>query len=241
MKRKQARRRFHAAHDLENRNKNMNRHGHGVGLALRTLAPALGVLVLGLPPRIEAGDCTAVTQSPGQICAKCGMAHRAHATETLGTLGYGPPGLHPGFQGFGLGYHLGYGYGGKALGTGAGGGYPFYGGPGYPHPWPRLRRFGKITPFPHFAGPGYPTPEQPQYFGGVGPLALDPPVIKVEAAPGQPGYPGDYGSFTGMVPYPESQFAPFTSAAGGVPGSSMGSPYGASETMPVAPAPRAPR
>ena len=40
-----------------------------------------------------------------------------------GTLGYGPPGLHPGFQGFGLGYHLGYGYGGKrAAGSGCRGG-----------------------------------------------------------------------------------------------------------------------
>ena len=64
-----------------------------------------------------------------------------------------------GFQGFGLSYHLGYGYGGNALGMTDNGGYPFYGGPGYPHPWPRLRRCGGITPFPYFGGPGYPSPE----------------------------------------------------------------------------------
>ena len=39
-----------------------------------------------------------------------------------GTLGYGPPGLHPGYYGFGLSFHRGYGYGGNALGVGAEGG-----------------------------------------------------------------------------------------------------------------------
>src|SRR5262245_60135764 len=52
-----------------------------------------------------------------------------------------------GREGFGLGYHLGYGYGGRALGVGPFGGYAYYGGPGYPQPAPQLRRFGKITPF----------------------------------------------------------------------------------------------
>src|SRR5262245_53512917 len=55
-----------------------------------------------------------------------------------------------GFYGFGLGYHLGYGYGGSALGVNPDGGYLFYGGPGYPHCWPTLRRCGPITPFPYF-------------------------------------------------------------------------------------------
>src|SRR5436309_1585417 len=75
----------------------------------------------------------------------------------------------PGFQGFGLKYHPGYGYGGDALGVGAGGGYPFYGGPGYPCAEPRLRRLGKIVPFPYYGGPGYPSPGHPNYFGPVGP------------------------------------------------------------------------
>src|SRR5262245_47937450 len=90
-----------------------------------------------------------------------------------GTLGYGPPGVFDGFQGFGLGYHLGYRYGGDALGVGAEGGYPFYGGPGYPHKEPRLRRLGRIVPFCYFGGPGYPTPDHPNFFGGFGPLVPD--------------------------------------------------------------------
>src|SRR5207248_44563 len=49
-----------------------------------------------------------------------------------GALGWGGPGLYPGFYGFGLSFHRGYGYGGSGLGVGAGGGYPYYGGPGYP-------------------------------------------------------------------------------------------------------------
>src|SRR3954463_14895548 len=89
------------------------------------------------------------------------------------------PGPGPGFQGFGLGYHLGYGYGGKAYGVGPDGGYPFYGGPGYPHPGPPLRRFGRIPPFPHYAGPGYPTPDCPNYFGPTGPLVADQAVVMV--------------------------------------------------------------
>ena len=130
-----------------------------------------------------------------------------------GTLGYGGPGLYPGFQGFGLGYHPGYGYGGDALGVGAEGGYPFYGGPGYPHPWPRLRRIGGITPFPYYGGPGFPSPDHPNDYGGVGPLVADQPVVRI----GSDGYDPGYGPFTGVLPYPETFFAPFTamSSAGG--------------------------
>ena len=43
--------------------------------------------------------------------------HSRRRGPAAGTLGYGPPGIYPGFQGFGLGYHLGYGYGGDALGS----------------------------------------------------------------------------------------------------------------------------
>ncbi len=132
----------------------------------------------------------------------------------VGTLGYGPPGLQPGFQGFGLGYHLGYGYGGSALGPGAFGGYPLYGGPGYPHPWPCLRRFGPITPFFFYRGPGYPTPDHPNYYGPVGSLAPDQPVVTFENDPQSPPYSGGYGQFDGAIPYPESAFAPYTTMAG---------------------------
>jgi hypothetical protein len=138
-----------------------------------------------------------------------------------GTLGYGPPGLYPGFQGFGLGYHLGYGYGGDALGVGVDGGYPFYGGPGYPHCEPPLRRLGRIAPFPYYGGPGYPTPDHPNFFGGTGPLVPDKPVITIGSDRGDLGYASGYGPFMGTLPYPESFLAPFTSRAAAA-GSSSG-------------------
>jgi hypothetical protein len=136
--------------------------------------------------------------------------HDGHHQE-LGTLGYGGPGLYPGFQGFGLKYHLDYGYGGKkALGVGPAGGYPFYGGPGYPHPAPSLRRLGPITPFPHYSGPGGPIPGHSNYFAGVGPLVVDQPVVTPHSPHGGPAYEGDFGVFTGAIPYAETLFAPFT-------------------------------
>jgi len=131
----------------------------------------------------------------------------------VGTLGYGPPGLYPGFQGFCLGYHLGYGYGGDALGPGAEGGYPLYGGPGYPNCDPRLWRFGGINPFPYNGGPGYPTPDHPNYFGMFGPLVVDQPVIKIADDPGYRYDAAVFGPFTGGVPNPEAQFAQFTARA----------------------------
>jgi membrane-associated protease RseP (regulator of RpoE activity) len=127
-----------------------------------------------------------------------------------GTLGYGAPGLYPGFQGFGLGYHRGYGYGGDALGVGAEGGYPFYGGPGYPHPWPCLRRCGRINPFPYYGGPGFPSADCPHYFGAVGPLVADQPVITIGSDFDQSG---GYGMFTGVLPYSEAYLAPYTTSA----------------------------
>lgn len=59
--------------------------------------------------------------------------------ESLSHIGHsrmdrGGHGLYPGFYGFGLSYHLGYGYGGYGLGVGADGGYPYYGGPAIPTP-----------------------------------------------------------------------------------------------------------
>jgi hypothetical protein len=154
----------------------------------------------------------------------------------MGTLGYGPPGLHQGFQGFGLGYHLGYGYGGDALGPGANGGYPFYGGPGYPHPWPTLRRWGGINPFPFYAGPGGPTPTCPNYYAQTGPLATDTPVIETLPEPGEADPSSGYGNFTGVLPYPETAFAPFTTIAAST-GSSRSVSSSTSPTSPPSPAP----
>ena len=151
------------------------------------------------------------TKKPPQATPK------ARKQPCTGTLGYGPPGLHPGFQGFGLGYLRGYGFGGAGLGTTANGGYPFYGGPGYPHPWPTLNRLGPITPFPYYGGPGGPSPDCPNFFGQVGPLEPDKPVVDPEGAPAEaPG--GAFGSFTGLLPYPESTFAPYSSGVGGESG-----------------------
>jgi hypothetical protein len=150
------------------------------------------------------------------------LARHRHDRPGQGTLGYGPPGLHPGFQGFGLGYHRGYGYGGKALGVGADGGYPYFGGPGYPHCAPELRRLGPIAPFPFYGGPGYPTPDHPNSYSGVGPLVANRPVVEIEAQPGEVDYRSGYGAATGAIPYPESFLAPFTTRAGTL--GSSGSP-----------------
>ncbi len=65
-------------------------------------------------------------------------------------------GADPGYYGFPLRYHSVYGYGGRGLGVGVFGGYPYYGGPGYPCMEPGLNRCGKIIPFPFNGGPGYP-------------------------------------------------------------------------------------
>ncbi len=148
-----------------------------------------------------------------------------HDGAGFGTLGWAPFGYYPGFQGFALKFHPGYGYGGDALGVGALGGYPFYGGPGYLHPAPPLRRFGSIIPFAFYAGPGYPFNfEQP-----AGPLVVTPPVVTQTGAEdaahaaGSPVYPYDvgFGPFTGAFAYPESFFAPYTAAAAAV-GSTTG-------------------
>jgi hypothetical protein len=118
------------------------------------------------------------------------LALRTHGHGGLGygTLGYGECCLLSGYYGFGLSFHLGYGYGGRGLGVGADGGYPYYGGVGYP-------AFG----IPYDASV-------------IGRLAVDQPVVS-ESEPGELGYSGDYGSYTGAIPYPETLFAPYASAA----------------------------
>src|SRR4051794_24902900 len=118
----------------------------GGRLPLGEIALALGVWAIS-GASARAGEDGVVYEGRSRWERKSGLGHLGRRKTGCGTLGYGPPGLHPGFQGFGLGYHPGYGYGGDALGVGAEGGYPFYGGPGYPHPSPRLQRFGGINPF----------------------------------------------------------------------------------------------
>jgi hypothetical protein len=178
-------------------------------------------------PAVADGQCAQTAQT----CANESCPVHYRRVITNGTLGYGPPGTFPGFQGFGLGYHLGYGYGGQALGPGAEGGYPFYGGPGYPHCPPLLNRGCGIRPFPYFGGPGYPTPEFPHFFGGIGPLVADKPVVSI----GDERYDVGYGGFTGAVPYPESVLAPFTTAAGSGESSPVGGDRNPSNPAPAAP------
>ncbi len=152
---------------------------------------------------------------------KADPGHHVHSVDASGTLGYGPPGVHPGFQGFGLGYHPGHGYGGDALGVGASGGGPFYGGPGYPHAAPTLRRSKGITPFPYYGGPGHPSPGHPHYFGPVGPLVVDRPTIVI--GDGRGGF-ADFGPFTGALPDPERAFSSATIAAAAEPSGGMDAP-----------------
>ena len=172
-----------------------------IGASARA-AVALSAAILSASPAMGRDDAPgiAVPHPP-----KRAIGHGRPRVRSLGTLGYGPPGLHDGYQGFGLGYHPGYGYGGDALGVGIDGGHPFYGGPGYPHPAPVLRRFGPITPFPYCGGPGSPTTDRPHLFGPVGPLVHGDDVVHVEG-----DSPGGYGVFHGSLPYPESAFAPFS-------------------------------
>ncbi len=175
------------------------------GPVLNAVAVMLGAWLLSSPSVMGFDDGPELV---GQNAPKRALGHKKARRASLGTLGYGPPGLHDGFPGFGLGYHPGYGYGGDALGTGAEGGYPFYGGPGYPHPSPALRRFGPITPFPHLGGLDYPCADRPNAFGVVGPLVADQDVIAIEDDPRDPVSFGGYGVFSGSLPYPETTFAP---------------------------------
>ncbi len=193
------------------------------GYSLQMFALAIGISIAASSPVLAQSAPAMPSMPPTAPTIPPPPAY--NGTMGVGTLGYGPPGPQPGWQGFGLGYHLGYGYGGDALGPGAEGGYPFYGGPGYPHPAPCLKRFGHTEMFPYFGGPGHPTPENPNFFGTVGPLAADAPVVTIG---GSAGYDSGYGSYTGVLPYPESTFAPYTTAAGGegvASGVSTSTPY----------------
>ena len=192
----------------------VRRCGH---LSFKAIALTVGVWIIAGSTVSAYDDGLA---GPGQKAKKGGLGLFGRRPSNCGPLGYGAPGLYPGFPGFGLGFHPGYGYGGDGLGVGPGGGYPFYGGPGYLHPSPTLRRLNGITPFPYFGGPGYPSPEHPQFFGGVGPLVPDEQVIRFASEGAYPDTTGGYGCFSGVLPYPDSFFAPFTS-----PGSA-GESYG---------------
>jgi hypothetical protein len=212
------------------RNSSMNSHMLECGtLPLRAFALALAVWIL-FDSSVAADDYGILVTDQVPKDQKAKETHEVHDNASYGTLGYGAPGLYPGFQGFGLGYHLGYGYGGDALGVGAEGGYPFYGGPGYPHPAPVLRRIGPATPFPYYGGPGYPTPDQPNYYGMFGPLVPDQPVVTLATDAGAPIGATDFGPFTGAAPNAEALFAPFvTRAAAGA-----SSPTGAGPSYPTA-------
>jgi hypothetical protein len=180
----------------------------GGGSPLRALALALGILGFsGLSAMGQGG-----LGFDGRGC---------------GTLGYGGACPYPGFLGFGLSYHLGYGYGGNGLGVGNHGGYPYYGGRGYPHGEPRLQRFGKISRLAYYGGPGYPHDGQSNYFQGVGPLVVDQPVVTVGSDPRDLSHVSGFGPFTGTLPYPETFFAPYSAAA-----AATGSSTGASSSEP---------
>ncbi len=186
------------------------------GFPSQSFALALGIWVSFVTSTVTLAD------EPEGKCNLCGKVHNGAGGPGYGTLGYGPPGVVPGYYGFSLKYHPGYGYGKKALGVGAFGGYPYYGGPGYPHPWPHLRRFCGVAPFPYYGGPGYSGFGYCNFFDEPGHLVVNEDVVTEGGrsdAGSEGGYgfgsggPSDYGIFTGAIPYPESYFAPYTAAA----------------------------
>jgi hypothetical protein len=191
------------------------------------VAPVPGVAVAPVPTEL-------IGPVPGGVIGPVpggpvgpGPSHNPHK-KGLGTLGYGPPGLFPGFYGFGLGFHLDYGYGGKkALGMGVEGGYPFYAGPGYPHEPPPLRRFHHLLPYLYNGSSpcGFEYPFS--VVEDIGPLVPNKPVMpgsgRADLGSGDP-YNDDFGPFTGAFPYPETYFAPYASAAPGV-SSAVRGPY----------------
>jgi hypothetical protein len=149
-----------------------------------------------------------------------------HNNLGYGTLGWAEYGLYPGLYGFSLRWHPGYGYGRYALGVGADGGYPLYGGTGYPHEPPHLRRFGPTEAYAYHGGPGYLISGWSNFFQDIGGLVVDKPVVSI-GEPGDYGYVGangernpgaDFGQFTGALPYPETYFAPNAAAATGSSG-----------------------
>ena len=136
-----------------------------------------GLIWPGQPPHPHDPFQDGAGKIGGPIAQLARITPHSSAILTHGTLGYGPPGEHPGFFGFGLSFHPGYGYGGNGLGVGALGGYPCYGGPGYPI------HYG----YPHFAYP---------YYEGIGQLYYDQPVVIAELMDA-----GDFGPYTGASAY----------------------------------------
>ena len=136
-----------------------------------------GLIWPGQPPHSHDLYKDGAGKIGGPIPHLAWITPHSRAVLTKGELGYGPPGLHPGFYGFGLSFHPGYGYGGNALGVGAYGGYPHYGGPGY------SIHYG----YPHFTDP---------YYQGIGQLYYDQPVIFTELEGA-----GDFGPYTGASDY----------------------------------------
>jgi hypothetical protein len=142
---------------------------------------------------------------------------RNHRAMGYGTLGYGGAGLYPGFYGFGLSFHLGYGYGGWGLGVGAGGGYPNYGGPGYPHcgslydgPPAGLVQIdgGMVYGRVQAGGAGYPSPART---GAQQPGPVD--DRRGAGAVSVAANLGDYGPYTGATLYPFTHRTPTAEAA----------------------------
>jgi hypothetical protein len=181
------------------------------GLCLRVFALACGLgAAVGVCVMADDGDSHDHNQ--GRF---------AHNNLDSGTLGWAEYGLYPGLYGFSLRWHMGYGYGLYALGVGADGGYPFYAGPGYPHEPPHLNRCGPEAPYAYFGGPDDTLFGGANFYEPAGGLTVSKPVVGI-GKPGDFGYVGkngernpgaDFGSFTGAIPYPETQFAPYASAA----------------------------
>ncbi len=204
-----------------------NPRAGGRNLAPRSGPAVLVVLVLGVSlASARAGEPSADGPPP-----KAKFGHkRKKDVQTRGTLGYGPPGLFPGFPGFGLRYHPGYGFGGYGLGTMAEGGFPHYAGTGYPHPSPPLNRFGKILPTTYLGGPRGPNPGCPNFFAPVDSLlVVDSPTAALEDLGMGLGQGTDYGCYTGGLPAAEARFAPFASAE------AAGAPSGVGDDRPPAP------
>ncbi len=105
----------------------------GGRLPLKALSVAVGLWVL-FDSSVVADDSEFVVTNQGQVVKKEKKVRHTRTNGNFGTLGYGAAGLYPGFQGFGLGYHLGYGYGGDALGVGAEGDTPSTGALAIPTP-----------------------------------------------------------------------------------------------------------
>jgi hypothetical protein len=142
---------------------------------------------------------------------------RGHRGLGYGTLGYGAAGLYPGFYGFGLSFHLGYGYGGFGRGVGAGGGYPCYGGPGYPYcgslydgPPADLVQDSVGAGSGSFPGAS-PSSPSPAGTGAPGTAPLN--DRRGAGAVAGAAYLGDYGPYTGATLYPFAHRTPTAEAA----------------------------